>query len=56
MIFCDDVMVQAFYNNTKVALEREEKLLYTHCNPYMILPNHGLVPAICTIKHAEMKK
>jgi len=22
----------------------------------MILPSHGLVPAICTIKHAEMKK
>ena len=32
MIFCNDVMVQAFYNNTKSALEREEKLLYTHCN------------------------
>lgn len=35
MIFGDDVMVQAFYNNTKVALEREEKLLYTHCNAHI---------------------
>jgi hypothetical protein len=56
MIFCDGVMAQAFYNNTKAALEREEKLLHTHCNAHMNLPSHSLFPAICAIKHAEVKK